>query len=123
MFNDIIAMHEKFGISGPTTPTLLEDPERDFRIRALLEEMHEFVDAETIEDQVDALVDIVVFALGAAEKMGVDWNAHWKEVLRANMAKELAKSANDSKRGYKLDLIKPHGWEGPDHTKILNKGA
>ena len=119
MYKDIQAMHAKFGISGPTVPTLLNGQERQFRIIALTEELNELIDATTIEDQIDALVDIVVFALGAAEKMGVNWDAHWHEVLRANMSKELANSATASKRGYKLDLIKPEGWKGPDHSYIL----
>ena len=34
-------------------------------------------------------------------------------VHRANMLKERAKSAADSKRGSSLDIVKPPGWQPP----------
>ena len=98
----------------------LNHNERSFRIKALQEELIEYANAKTIEDEIDALVDLVVFAMGTAERMGVIWELHWEEVMRANMKKELCKTAEKSKRGFKLDLCKPENWTPPNHTKLIN---
>ena len=122
MFNDIIDMHEKFKIDSDvwaSGPRLLIGDERTFRISAMKEELIEFIEAETPIDQIDALVDLVVFAMGAAEQMGAKWNPHWREVMEKNMQKELVKNAGESKRGHKLDLKKPEGWTPPDHQKVI----
>lgn len=54
-------------------------------------------------------------AIGTLDYMGVDIVAHWDEVLRANMAKEVG----TGKRGFAIDLVKPEGWIGPNHSMII----
>lgn len=80
---------------------------------ALCEELNEFLSAESPEDQADALIDLMYFAAGELYKMGVDGQAAFNEVHRANMQKvrgELAKRPGS--KGY--DAVKPPGWEAPD---------
>lgn len=88
------------------------------RIAFLAEELHELEDAVAGGDlagMADALVDLVVVALGTASQMRLPWPECWDEVLRANRAKV----PGVGKRGMTLDLIKPPGWRAPDHGPIL----
>lgn len=52
---------------------------------------------------------------------GIPFRAVWDEVHSANMKKERAKSAADSTRGSKLDVVKPPGWTAPDVAKVLRE--
>ena len=67
--------------------------------------------------KIDALIDIVYVALGTALALGVSpemWNKGWAAVHKANMAKERALRAEDSKRGTTYDVVKPEGWQSPE---------
>lgn len=58
----------------------------------------------------------------AARLMGFDearWDILWADVQRANMSKERALNASDSKRGSTYDVIKPAGWVPPNTEEIL----
>jgi predicted HAD superfamily Cof-like phosphohydrolase len=46
---------------------------------------------------------------------GVDLEPHFDEVHRANMTKILGRKREDGKQ------LKPEGWTGPDHEKILQR--
>jgi predicted HAD superfamily Cof-like phosphohydrolase len=49
------------------------------------------------------------------------WNDLWTDVQRANMSKERALKASDSKRGSTYDVIKPVGWTPPQTEEIIAK--
>ena len=113
---------EVIGLPRPKAPARLSLARRDWASVALLEEVKELEDASTIEDEVDALVDVIYFAAGRLYEMGVDGAAHFAEVHRANMGKvrgELSKRPNSL--GY--DAIKPEGWTSPDHTRVLAEAS
>ena len=110
---DMEQFHEKFGLP-PLDPDDLDPEVIRFRIKAMREEIKEFKDAKSREAQLDALIDLVYFALGTAYLLGFDFYKGWKEVHRANMTKERAKTASDSKRGSQFDVVKPKGWEPPN---------
>jgi predicted HAD superfamily Cof-like phosphohydrolase len=60
----------------------------------------------------------------AAEYSGTTealWDELWADVQRANMSKERATKATDSKRGSTFDVIKPAGWVGPQTDAIIAK--
>lgn len=123
LYNDIKMMHEKFGISGckqTKLPQSLSEDEKEFRIVCLNEEVKEFEDAETLADEIDAIVDLLVFGLGTLERMRVDLEPHWDIVLLANLRKKLCQSASESKRDFEIDLKKPEGWKAPNHQRILD---
>ena len=61
MIDRIITMHRKFAIDSRCRPDFTED-ERRFRIAAMLEELGEYVSANTKEEELDSLVDLVIFA-------------------------------------------------------------
>lgn len=49
------------------------------------------------------------------------WVELWADVQRANMSKERAVRASDSKRGSTYDVIKPAGWVPPQTEAIIAK--
>lgn len=117
------AMHTKFGISGGNVPHKLEDDERKFRITAMQEELDEYRDAKTLEDEFDALLDLKVFVDGTLERQGMsDIELEgYRRIMTANLAKELGGNA---KRGnFQIDLVKPKGWIAPDHSDLIEHGG
>ena len=120
MINDLIKkQHEKFGIAYTDEPRMLDAEEEAFRMAAMLEELSEFVLAKDIEAKYDSLLDLMIFAAGTAERMGLNIDAGLQEVVRANLEKELG--ANNKRGGFKLDLKKPEGWQPPDLQSILRR--
>lgn len=130
-YQDVQDFHDKFGITRPTVPTMLDEETYVFRQKFMQEEIDEFeaayLDLKTgivgeafaMHEMADALADLIYVAVGTADMMGINLDAVWKNVQNANMAKVRAKSADDSKRGTALDVIKPKGWTAPNHYKVL----
>jgi len=120
IFDDIKKMYLKYDfINGAETPSIT--PLMSERLAHLKEEYDETVLAtknKDLEEVVDGLIDIMVIAAGTLHLCGVDPQAHWDEVLRANMTKE---RGINPKRNHKIDIIKPESWIGPNHTAILEK--
>jgi predicted HAD superfamily Cof-like phosphohydrolase len=82
------------------------------------EEMQELEDSTTKEDDVDALIDILVVTIGALHSIGVDAQGAWDEVYRSNMAKV------DAGTGVVLrredgKILKPEGWQPPNLKQYL----
>lgn len=83
------------------------------RARFLHEELDEFIESAqdgSIVGVADALADIVYVALGTAYKLGLPFAQIWEAVQAANMRKV----AGPTKRGNKIDAMKPEGWVGPE---------
>ena len=107
------AMHNKFGLENTSGPHDLVEDEKQFRADAMLEELNEYIAATTLVDQYDALLDLIVFAVGTLERHGFPLLAGFEKVMEANMNKELGQ--NGTKRGgFKRDLVKPAGWTAPE---------
>ena len=86
-------------------------------IQEEVDELHHAISGKDIdaEETVDALIDIIVFAIGTLDLFGVDANKAWNEVLNANTAKKIG-IKKERPNPYGLpDLIKPEGWEPPNH--------
>lgn len=114
----VAEMHRKFGLGEATKPTLKGTQPLVERLHCLEEELKELRDAMADNDLpgiADALVDLVVFAKGTAVQLGLPWAALFDDVMRANMAKV----RGVGKRGHKVDLVKPEGWQGPETEEIL----
>lgn len=106
------------GLPIPEKPTRLSTPRKKWASLALLEELVEFQDAETLADEVDALVDLIYFATGRLVEMGVPPLPVFEEVHSANMKKERGTlSKRPDSLGY--DAIKPEGWTAPDLSRYL----
>lgn len=74
----------------------------------MLEELIEFMEADTLEDQVDALTDLIYFAIGTFTLMGVKPEPFFDIVHAANMGKlhEDGKPRFDEQG----KIVKPEGW-------------
>lgn len=131
-YNDVRDFHTKFGVPTDATiakPYIPAEDEVTYRANFLQEEKDEYVKACAEGDlagAIDALLDLVYVAKGTALLHGISpelWQELWDDVQRANMAKERATSAADSrsKRGHSLDVVKPEGWVGPDGAAIIAK--
>jgi len=115
MVNDVAAFHRKFGIDYYGPPRQLERVLEEFRVRFMQEELTEYISAtyeQDIEDQLDALVDLVYVALGTAHLQGFDFARAWKRVHAANM-----KKVRDGEWPSKC-VKKPEGWEPPNHHDL-----
>jgi len=119
LLEDIEKFHEKFGREYRDYPRHLCKKEKEFRVTCLKEECREYEQATTMEEELDAIVDLVYFALGTAYRHGFPFYQAWEKVHAANMKKIAAKRDEDSKRGNKLDIIKPEGWEPPDLSDLV----
>ncbi|ADK73419.1 Cof hydrolase [Roseobacter phage RDJL Phi 1] len=121
---DLVAMTERFardiiGLPIPDAPTRLEPERKKWASGALAEELTEFMDAETLEDEADALLDLMYFAGGRLIEMGLVPGAAFEEVHLANMAKERGElSKRPHSKGF--DAIKPEGWTPPDLSAYCN---
>lgn len=122
IYSDVQDFHDKFNIPTPARLTLLDAETLEFRRKFLQEELNELIKAheeKNIADAVDSMIDLIYVAIGTLDMMGLtetQFYQAWKEVQRANMSKERARSASQSKRGSALDVIKPAGWQGPDYS-------
>ena len=126
MFKDIVDFHEKFEIPKLDKPGFPSNEMMQFRLAFLAEELEEFSmanKANDIEGVFDALIDLVYVALGTAVIMGLPWNEGWKLVHEANMKKIKAQSKEHSKRNNIHDVVKPHGWESPNLSILLENEA
>jgi len=138
---DMAAFHERFGLEYSGNPRALPKELADFRMDFMREEMREYVKASHVlhleltgpepadqgviltelEDQLDAMVDLVYVVIGTAYLHGYGnrWQEAWDRVHYANMQKVRAERAEDSKRGSTFDVVKPKGWRPPSHTDLV----
>jgi hypothetical protein len=119
MINLIKQMHRKFGITSEQVK--FSDEEKKFRICAMQEELDEYKEATSKEDELDALVDLVVFALGTAERQGMleVFTEAYQRVMVANCQKEIGQ--NQKRGSFQLDLVKPKGWTAPDLSDLVKE--
>ena len=117
---DMNNMHAKYGVHK----WVKNNPDKlrkylEFRINFLQEELDETQRAAFIyedpEEIVDGLIDLCVVAIGTLDAFGVDANAAWDQVLKANMAKEVGVKPERPNPLGLPDLMKPEGWEPPSH--------
>ena len=128
LIKDIDKLYEKYEVKEwvKNNPDKLADFLR-FRVSFLQEELREAiaaVDSNNNEEFVDAMIDIMVIAIGNLVLFDVDAQKAWDEVQRANMNKEVGvKPTRPNKLGLP-DLVKPKGWKEPNHkgnTGILGE--
>lgn len=112
-------VYGKFGLNYDGPPRRLDKAEKDFFIKCLDEELQEYHQAETIEEEYDAMLDLIVFSFDVLIRMGLPFRPGFLEVAKANIAKELAGSKSRSKRLWELDLFKPKGWKAPNLKRIV----
>lgn len=104
--------HEAFGHPYRATPSILSKQRVEARNKWMLEEIEEFVESEKIEDQADAMIDLIYFALGTLVEMGIKPEKLFDIVHEANMSKLWP----DGKPHFNEDgkVIKPSNWVDPE---------
>jgi len=123
-FSDFIAdvirfNREVVGVEGRIFPSPLMGAEKGWLSTALGEELQEFRRTtgdinDALVDQVDALVDLIVFATGGFVRMGLtrpQIEGCLEAVMKANFAKQ---AGVNPKRSGAADAVKPEGWVGPE---------
>jgi hypothetical protein len=146
LIGDVAAFHAKFGQEYLGKVRLLSEDLHDFRVKFHDEETHEYRDEypklldaiarqdrrdiiNSLELQLDALCDAAWVILGTADlqfgrKAFIE---AWRRVVKANMAKvrkdQADDDAKDSGRAPKYDIVKPAGWEAPDHRDLVQDNA
>lgn len=87
--------------------------------RLIEEEFNELQAADSIEDELDALIDILVVTIGALHSGGFDAEGAWKEVMRSNFSK----IGEDGKVRKREDgkVLKPIGYSPPQLAPFITK--
>lgn len=146
LFRDVARFHDKFALEPTNNPGhQLPDDLLKFRIKFMLEELLEYVEAVDMhmhqdshgateityrasgsvdmEKAFDALIDLTYVVLGTAFLHRFPFNSGWDRVQKANMEKVRAISADDDRslRKHAADVVKPVGWVAPVLTDLLGK--
>lgn len=118
-------MHDKFGVTDWVMDQMGDgnyDTIRKFIEFRIDTQLHEELEETSMaahngepEEIVDGLVDILVFALGTLDLLGVDSKLAWRRVMDANLAKEVGIKPGRPNPFGLPDLVKPEGWVGPIH--------
>lgn len=70
---------------------------------------------ELIAEMADGLADTIYVCFYTANRFGIDLDAIWAEVQRANMMKKGAPVDADGKQ------MKPPGWRAPNHVPEIER--
>ena len=118
MIDNLIKLqHQHFGIAYDGPSRHLPPEEENFRLAAMMEELSEFILAKSLEDKYDALIDLIVFASGTLERMGLPIEPALLEVAMSNMKKKLG--PNTKRGSFSIDLIKPEEWEPANVAQFI----
>ena len=114
-WNDVLEFQRCFGHPYAEKPEMISADRAKVRADWMLEEVREFLEADEVVEQADAMIDLMYFALGTLVEMGVKPDGLWQIVQDANMAKLWP----DGKPHHREDgkTIKPPTWEDP-HGKL-----
>lgn len=146
VMEDMEKFHQFFGLEYLGKPRMLDPKLFEFRDKFLHEELTEWEDEQVgliealtsddgqpdhrrialgLHQQLDALVDLVYVAVGTAYlQFGRQvFNEAWRRVQTANMKKIRCETTALSKRGSLFDVIKPEGWQPPDHHDLVKDHA
>lgn len=94
------------------------------RIKRLREEVQEITEAilnNDMEEILDGLVDLEYILHGTTLAYGLQhvYDEAFDRVHEANMKKQRATSASQSKHNTRYDIIKPEGWEPPVLSDLI----
>ena len=85
-------------------------------------ELQEAIITNNVQEQLDALLDIVVVTIGAIHSAGFNGEGGWKEVMGTNFAK-IDKDTGKVRKREDGKVLKPTGWVPPDLKPFLTKGS
>lgn len=111
-FMQVAEFHRAFGHPCAAQPKALGKDRREVRADWMREEIQEWLRAEDIVDQADAMVDLIYFALGSLVELGVRPEGLFEIVHKANMAKLWPDGS--PQYGENGKVRKPTGWYDPE---------
>jgi predicted HAD superfamily Cof-like phosphohydrolase len=94
-------------------------------LKLITEEYKELQDAiivGDVQEQLDALIDIIVVTIGAIHSAGFDGEGAWKEVMMTNFAK-IDKETGKVRKREDGKVLKPLGWKAPELAQFLKRGV
>ncbi|MCB1776145.1 MAG: HAD family hydrolase [Candidatus Competibacteraceae bacterium] len=104
--------HMAFHHPVANIPALMAPDRVEKRYKWMMEEVDEFLESNTLEDQADAMIDLIYFALGTLVELGIKPERMFEIVHQANMSK----LGESGKPNFNEDgkVIKPTTWESPE---------
>ena len=114
-FDQVKQFHETFNHPVADEVTFMKEDRAKKRYAWMLEEINEFIEAEDVVEQADAMIDTIYFAIGTLVELGIEPTVLFDIVQDANMSKIWA----DGKPHFNEmgKTIKPEGWQDP-HDKL-----
>lgn len=122
MIKDVYEFNEK--IIGIEKPKELKNLTRErllFALTAMYEELYEFTEAcntDNIGEALDAIIDLIYFAIGRAYELGIT-EEQFKKCWNLVQQKNMSKKRGIKNRGTDCDAIKPEGWKAADLNEVL----
>ena len=111
---------EKFMIASGQSTTDENQAQYKMYLDLIDEEVQELKDSTTPEDDLDALVDILVVTIGAIYSMGANPEGAWREVMATNLAK-IDRVTGKVRRRDDGKILKPEGWTPPNLKPHLHR--
>lgn len=122
MLEDVYKFNQEIiGTKQPKVPEVLNRERLLFALTAMYEELHEFTvasNSNNVGESLDAIIDLIYFALGRAYEMGIteeQFKKCWNNVQQKNMQKK----KGTKNRGTSQDAMKPEEWTAADLNDIL----
>lgn len=122
MINDVYKFNKEIiGTQQPLNPQVLNKERLLFALIAMYEEIGEFTEANNannVGEALDAMIDLIYFAIGRCYEMGItdtQFRKCWNIVQNKNMQKIKGKK----NRGTEQDAAKPEGWKAADLNEVL----
>lgn len=114
-YDQVKQFHETFNHPVADEVTFMKEDRASKRYAWMLEEINEFLEAEDVVEQADAMIDTIYFAIGTLVELGIEPTVLFDIVQEANMSKIWA----DGKPHFNEmgKTIKPEGWQDP-HEKL-----
>lgn len=116
MLSDVYFFNKSIlGINRPAPARLSED-EAGWLLMALREEVTELQDSKTLEEDVDALIDLIYFAIGGLCRLGLTKDQAkeaFKAVHRVNVMKKAGVKPSRPQNGSVADAVKPDDLPDP----------
>lgn len=113
----------RFMVASDQTVDSFNEAQYKLYLNLIREEFNELqvaVDANDTEEQLDALLDMMVVIIGAIHSAGFDGEGGWNEVIRSNMSKVDPETGKVLKRE-DGKVLKPSTWSPPNLQPFLVK--
>lgn len=113
-FEKVRGFHADFSLPVASHPDQLSASRVAVRVDWMREELSELLSAANLQEQVDALSDLMYLALGCLVEMGVQPGIPFTAVHRTNLEKRW--SDGTIRVNAEGKLLKPPGWIGPERA-------